>query len=253
MVQDLDIDHDRKTAALSDGLRGDQSLDDVPALIDEENEVMVMDRQHLGKLISGFGLVERSSPFPASIRKIDTIAFDYPGANFEVYELTDGSHVGLASGLLKSAVKFCLAAGKSSYDKDAFTLYRPTGSEGTGAAPFVLVSDYTPEEFVINRLFTTRHSFVSEFGAAACPECEKRFEDHFVDCPDCGHRPESVETNIHLIQEEHPGVIVAIAPRLVENEADEMQALESASVDPRPPLSEPDPDAADVEAAEAEE
>lgn len=203
------------TDSLEFDLRGDIELD-VPALVTDDNVAALMDRGYLGELITGAGLVKREGPFPETFTEIERIAGMYPGDIFEVYGLVDGDRIAYSADLLERAIYTC--GGKGGYDPSEFTLYHPTGSSlgDNGFFPAVLVADYTPEIFVIHRLFGDEESFLERFGAGACPNCETEFDELFVDCPECGQRPDSVQQNIDRLQEEHHGVLVAIAPKMMD-------------------------------------
>lgn len=238
MVEDLKIDYSRMRMQINGSMRGDDGIEP-PVLVNDSDMVTIVDRKYFGDLVTGFGLVERELPFPESYKEIDSIALQFPGKNFEVYELLDGTFLGLATRWLKASLQF--AAGPGGYEFERFALYHPSGSTGEAAAPFALVTDHTPSEFVINRLFESKTQFVSEYGAGACPECELMFDSHFVDCPDCGHRPESVRNNIELIQDEHAGVVFLIAP-IVDFSPSTQAELDTGDVPIRRPLELPDPE-----------
>lgn len=203
------------TDSLEFDLRGEIDIE-APALVTDDNVAAMMDRGFLGEFITGAGLVEREGPFPESFTEIERIAGSYPKDAFEVYGLVNGDRIAYSADILTRAIYTC--GGIGGYDPETFTLYHPTGTrdEENEYVPMVLVSDYTPEVFVIHRLLGDRETFLDKFGAGACPSCETQFDDPFVDCPDCGEQPDSVQKNIEKLQEQHHGVLVAIAPKMMD-------------------------------------
>lgn len=237
MPTQLQFDPSRETASFSDDLRGDLELD-VPALIDGDDVVSILDREHLGTLIQGFGLVEREGPFPESFTDIRQIAAGKPGQVFELYELVTGQLIGLNQNWLETVIRSL--AGNDGFDPADFTLYHPSGTTGD-IAPFALASTHTPLRWVTDRLFGGQDAFAAEFGANACPECQQKFTEPFIGCPDCGYRPESVQENIDLIREEHDGVVALIAPLTDFGPTTDHQ-IQEGTVDVRQPLEHPDPE-----------
>lgn len=203
----LNINYD-KTSVPFEGLRADISIDP-PTLTNYDNDIGVVDREYLGDFITGMGAVKRTEPFPETFGEL-TEAAVWVDTNqlFEVYELVNGDLLGLKAQHLENAIRFC--GGVGGFNPDDYELYIPSGTDGHGL--FFLTSDYTPPEFIIHRLFGDRESFLEQFGATACPECETVADDPFVDCPTCGERPASVIRNIDTIQQEHDGVLVLLAP-----------------------------------------
>lgn len=209
----------------------------VPALLTPSNEVAIIDREYKGDLISAFGLVERTGEFPDSFTEIDAIAAEYPDKHFEIYELHeasgpgDGHYVGLSTEVLHKTVR--TLGGQGGFDPDDYTLYRPTGV-ADGSPFFMLEASDTPEAFITQCLFGGEEAFLREFGAAACRECEAVFDFQFVECPQCGTRPEEVDHNVELIQEEHDGVLAFIAPRVIDG--DLAQSIREGDIPARQPL-----------------
>lgn len=209
MPETLTIDESRMRMKINGSLRGDQEIE-APVLVSIEATVTILDRSYFSDLVSGFGFVERKGPFPESYKEIDDKASDLPGKAFEIYELVNDALVGLSAERLKKSIRWC--AGDGQFDSGRFKLYHPSGSTGHKVAPFMLVTDHTPATFVVHRLYESKSEFVENFGAGACPDCQKKFASNFVKCPDCSEIPESVQHNIELSQEEHDGVIILIAP-----------------------------------------
>lgn len=244
-----EIDETRIKLRFSNDMRGD--IDIQPhVLANTDGTVAVMDRKYLGDFISGAGVVKAEEGLPVGLDGLREHSLAIPSAGswvYDVYELADGSYLALSLKWLRTSIDFL--RGDSGYHQEHFDLYRPTGSAGADGkeTPILLVSDHTPEEFVIKRLFGSKREFSTEYGAAACPRCEEVFEQHFTDCPTCGHRPESVENNISLIQEEHHGCMALIFP-LTDNDGSLTEAVNSGMVEPNRVGESPDQEDEDPEA-----
>lgn len=189
----------------------DEAEFEVPMLENRDGSVGLVDRQYLDELITGFGWVQREGPFPETFTEIDRIASNYPKDVFEAYRTAGGEVYGYKSTYLRRFIYTC--GGQGGYDPADFAIYQPTGVND--GLPFLgVVTRYTPEEFVIHRLFGDEYEFAARFGAGACPACEEVFDQPFVNCPDCFERPDSVQANIEKLQEAHDGVVGVIAPSL---------------------------------------
>jgi hypothetical protein len=186
-------------------------------LANHNDTLIILPRDRLDQITAQYSLTGQED-LPTSYRAIDRAYLQPPTDTIfttDIQENTstglqqkDGAFTGDTIGIdpytLKQAVRFCNGAG--SFNSDDFHILTPDQ-----IAPYVLVSERTPEKWLIH----CEHGledFFSTYGVTDCDNCGHDWDHPTLQCPQCMERPQLVTTMIDSIEQDHSGVICLIGP-----------------------------------------
>lgn len=164
---------------------------DVTALAHDEYPITALTRDHLTDIVVEWSLVKHT-PIPTAASALQ---------RGEPVTATEAA--ALSAGWYQIAMEW--VSGTSS-SWDVSQLWKPIAEPH----PFVVVVDQPPIEWFRYIQFGDEDGFREACGARSCTECPEVFDEQHIECPECGVFLEAVQNNLEGLQEEHPGVLLAI-------------------------------------------
>lgn len=202
MSTDFHVSGDEDELSLTD-IPGVEELS-LPAIHEANGRIVVIGKGHLDALATAWKLTRWDSDFPADFQQYNMLQRGGPQGMFTIVDLPNGEEVALENNALLTATKF------AHEDVDpvvpGFELWVPSVKR----APFLLETEHTPREWILEREFGSKEEFAEQFGATSCTECEEIFDEPVAQCPECGFTPDAVTNNVEKLQDAHEGVLIII-------------------------------------------